>query len=203
MKTTTPTSANFQAYEMQLCFERRAQLLRMIFKEQLAIKHYLPEVGLKVTPEKEPAIFTVAYRHFSHYIHPFSNPLFLYKAASEKFATSLNMGMAQVVNQLKEFHSSNAPNESANNAALFQSGIYNDSAKFLSLVHEAGVAVNDYVPKIQIWMDETGQKVYLVRYRHKFFLSREEKDKAFESSGTSLLECMVQVIDELMKYKNS
>lgn len=179
METTVIIDSNEQAHNLQLSFERRASLLTKILQEGLAIEHYIPDVTEKA--ELGTTSVYLSYRYFAHHISPLRNPIFRIKITGSITEELLSDCITQVVEQLKEFHIGKMPSAKANSDAQYLISTYTECAKFLSLIYQERLALEDYVPQISIRPDaKTGNTYFSVSYRHKYFLSRGEKDNFFE-----------------------
>jgi hypothetical protein len=172
--------ANEQAYMLQLSFERRAQLLRMVYDERLAIQYYEPEITKRLMPRTSAIAFKLSYRHFSHHIAPLRHRIFHHTEASKSPEIALSSCRMQVIRQLKEYQAGKEPDEQANTDALYQIRSYDECAKFLSRIYQERIAVTDYIPKIKYRENEdTGIISYSVQYRHKYFLSPQNQGEVF------------------------
>jgi hypothetical protein len=196
--------ANQQAFELQLSFERRAQLLTFICRERVAVEHYVPEVSENVHSGIDGSTFHVAYRHLSHYISPSKNPIFQHKETNLASEVALSISIDQVIHQLREFQAGKAPNEAAATEASNRIRVYCESAKFLALIHHNGLAILDYVPKVSFGFEKNTKKtICSVAYGHRYFLSRAEKDRNWlvesthENLGLGLLYGMNDIVREL------
>lgn len=201
MEATIKDGATDQAHKLQISFKRGAELLRMIYNEQLAIEHYEPEIIMKLIPEIAAISYKVSCRHFSHHGAPLRYRIFHHTEMSDNAEFAIAVGFGQVIRQLKEFHAGKERDEQVNADLFYRIRVYCECATFLSKVCEERIAITDYIPKIKIGENEkTGIKYFSVEYRHKYFLFQKNQQQVFkcESAPDNTSDSLQAMVDDVI-----